>query len=285
MNWKYIKSFLILLLVLVDVLLVKFCYDYYMAREFTPRTAAEDAAAVLAADGITVSPDLLAVQAAVAPPRRCAYTREDYARLVFGILLGETPDGFFLLPDGIRAVTADGDEATVGYDFSLRFTAAGRDADEVEAAYAKGYPATADTAAVRRALEALLGLEEGGAKNFPATTADGYVFFTRTSSADGIPLAKDACVFAFLGTELVYARGSYLFLATEATDAEPLLTRINILLSERRRGARGTVRDISLCYAPYEDAAEGTLWLFPVYRVTYADGSTSVVNAQSGEIY
>ncbi len=285
MNWKYTKSFLILLIVLVDILLVRFCYDYYMAREFTARETAEDAVAVLQAGDIEVSADLLAVRADSAPTRRCAYTREDYARLVFGILCGKDADGFFLLPDGIRAVTADGDAARLGYDFSLEFVAAGRDAAVIEAAYAKGYTATADTEAVRRALETLLGLPEGAAKSFPATTADGYVFFTRTAAADGIPLSLDDCVFAFLGTELVYARGSYLFLSTEAEDAEPLLTRINILLSERRRGAAGTVRAISLCYAPYEDAAEGTLWLLPAYRVTYADGSVSVVNAQSGEKY
>ena len=128
MNWKYIKSFLILLIVLVDILLVRFCYDYYMAREFTARETAEDAVAVLQAGDIEVSADLLAVRADSAPTRRCAYTREDYARLAFGILCGKDADGFFLLPDGIRAVTADGDAARLGYDFSLEFVAAGRDA-------------------------------------------------------------------------------------------------------------------------------------------------------------
>ena len=138
---------------------------------------------------------------------------------------------------------------------------------------------------MRRAFETLLGLPEGGAKNLPATTADGYVFFTVRAEAGGIPLAFDDCVFAYLGTELVYVKGSYLFLATEAGDVEPLLTRVNILLSERRRGAVGEVESITLCYAPYENAAEETLHLLPAYRVTYADGSVSVVNAQSGEKY
>ena len=124
MNWKYTKSFLILLIVLVDILLVRFCYDYYMAREFTARETAEDAVAVLQAGDIEVSADLLAVRADSAPTRRCAYTREDYARLVFGILCGKDADGFFLLPDGIRAVTADVDAARLGYDFSLEFVAA-----------------------------------------------------------------------------------------------------------------------------------------------------------------
>ena len=174
MNWKYIKSFLILLIVLVDILLVGFCYDSSRARAFPARETAEDAVAVLQAGGIEVSADLLAVRADSAPTRRCAYTREDYARLVFGILCGKDADGFFLLPDGIRAVTADGDAARLGYDFSLEFVAAGRDVAVIEAAYAKGYTATADTEAVRRALETLLGLPEGAAKSFPATTADGY---------------------------------------------------------------------------------------------------------------
>lgn len=285
MNWKSIKSFLILLVVLVDVLLLRFCYTYYTSRDYTARDTAEDAAAILGESGITVSPDLLAVRADRASARSCTYTREDYARLVLSLLSAADTDGIFLLPDGIRAVTEAGDVALLGNDLSIDFTAAGRDAAAVEAAYAKGYAATADTAAVCRAFETLLGLPEGGAKNLPATTADSYVFFTVRAEAGGIPLAFDDCVFAYLGTELVYVKGSYLFLATEAGDAEPLLTRVNILLSERRRGAVGEVESITLCYAPYENAAEEMLRLLPAYRVTYADGSVSVVNAQSGEKY
>ena len=285
MNWKYVKSFLILLVALADILLLRYCYHYYTTRDYTDRMTAEDAAAILAADGIEVSPDLLAVRADSAPARRCTYTREDYARLVLGLLTDAEIDGIFLLPDGIRAVTAAGDVALLGNDLSLCFTAADRDTDALAAEYAKSYAATADTEAPRRALEALLGLAEGGANGIPATTAGGYVFFTVSAEAGGIPLALDDCVFAYLGTKLVYAKGGYLFLATEALDAEPLLTRVNILLSERRRGATGTVTAVTLCYAPYEDAAESALWLFPAYRVTYADGSVSVVHAQSGEKY
>lgn len=285
MNWKYIKSFLILLVVAVDILLVRVCIGYYTARGYTARSTAEDAAAILAQSGIEVSPDLLAVRADRAPERRCAYAREDYARLVLGLLTEDAVTGIFRLPDGIRAVTAAGDTILLGDDLSIDFLAAGRDAAIIEAACTKDYPATADTSAVRSALETLLGLPEGGAKSIPATTADGYVFFTVRAKAGGIPLSLGDCVFAYLGTELVFAKGSYLFLATAAADDEPLLTRVNILLSERRRGAVGRVEEISLCYAPYEDDAEGTLLLFPAYRVRYADGSISVVNARSGEKY
>ena len=151
MNWRYIKSFLILLVVLVDVLLLRFCYTYYTARDYTAQDTAEDAAAILGESGITVSPDLLAVRADSAPARSCTYTREDYARLVLSLLTDAETSGIFLLPDGIRAVTAAGDVALLGSDLSIDFTAAGRDAAAVEAAYAKGYDATADTAAVRGA--------------------------------------------------------------------------------------------------------------------------------------
>ena len=86
MNWKSIKSFLILLVVLVDVLLLRFCYTYYTSRDYTAHSTAEDAAAILGESGITVSPDLLAVRADSVPARSCTYTREDYARLVLSLL-------------------------------------------------------------------------------------------------------------------------------------------------------------------------------------------------------
>ena len=111
MNWKSIKSFLILLVVLVDVLLLRFCYTYYTSRDYTAHSTAEDAAAILGESGITVSPDLLAVRADSVPARSCTYTREDYARLVLSLLSAADTDGIFLLPDGIRAVTTAGDVA------------------------------------------------------------------------------------------------------------------------------------------------------------------------------
>ena len=86
MSWKSIKSFLILLVVLVDVLLLRFCYTYYTSRDYTAHSTAEDAAAILGESGITVSPDLLAVRADSVPARSCTYTREDYARLVLSLL-------------------------------------------------------------------------------------------------------------------------------------------------------------------------------------------------------
>ena len=138
MNWKSIKSFLILLVVLVDVLLLRFCYTYYTSRDYTAHSTAEDAAAILGESGITVSPDLLAVRADSVPARSCTYTREDYARLVLSLLSAADTDSIFLLPDGIRAVTTAGDVALLGNDLSIDFTAAGRDAAGVDAASANG---------------------------------------------------------------------------------------------------------------------------------------------------
>ena len=285
MNWKNIKTFLIILLLAVDLLLVYFCADYYFSRDYTRRETAEDAAAILAAQGVEVSPDLLAARVDRVPVRTCAYVREDYLRLVVSLLFGKNADGFYLLPGGLRAETAAGDVAVVGKDLSLHFVGAGRDVSAMEAAYAKGSAVTVDISASRTALENLLALPDGGAKNFAATSADGYVFFTLSPTASGIPLCGGDCVFGFVGDRLVYADGSYLFLATGESELEPLLTRANILLSEQRRGAHGKVVSLTLCYAPYEDEAEGTLLLLPAYRVEYADGSASVVNALTGEKY
>ena len=285
MNWKNIKTFLILLLLAVDLLLGYLCVDYYFSRDYTQRDTAEDAAAVLAAQGVEVSSDLLAARVDRAPVRSCAYAREDYLRFVISLLFGGDADGFYLTPDGLRAETAAGDIAIVGKDFSLYFVGAGRDASVIEAAYAKGYAATADVSASRAALETLLALPEGGEKELAATSADGYVFFAVSAAAGGIPLCGGDCVFGFVGDRLVYAAGSYLFLSTAEGESEPLLTRANILFSEQRRGARGKVVSLTLCYAPYEDEAEGALLLMPAYRVDYADGSASVVNALTGEKY
>ena len=88
MNWKNIKTFLIILLLAVDLLLVYFCADYYFSRDYTRRETAEDAAAVLAAQGVEVSPDLLAARVDRVPVRTCAYVREDYLRLVVSLLFG-----------------------------------------------------------------------------------------------------------------------------------------------------------------------------------------------------
>lgn len=285
MNWKSIKTFLIVLLIAVDVLLGCFCIDYYVSRDYTRRDTAENAAEVLAARGIEVSPELLTARVDRAPVRSCAYAREDYLRFVVMLLFGRDADGFYLLPDGLRAETAAGDIAVVGNDLSVRFIGAGMDTAAMEAAYAGSTAAGDDISAERKALEALLALPEGGAKAIPTTRADSCVFFRVSPTAGGIPLCGGDCVFGFVGEKLVYASGSYLFLATVESESEPLLARVNILFNEQRRGVQGKVASLALCYAPYEDEAYGTLILIPAYRVEYADGSVSVVNALTGEKY
>ena len=47
--------------------------------------------------------------------------------------MGEEAEGIYLLPNGIRAETADGKVATLGYDFSLQYVSPDADKDRLTA--------------------------------------------------------------------------------------------------------------------------------------------------------
>lgn len=287
MNWKQVKNLLLLLLTAVNILLFTFVYKHYQESNYTDAVTAKRATAILQDSGITVESEMLSVRNDSVEMLGCAYDREEYLCYAAALLLGEEAEGIYLLPNGIRAETADGKVATLGYDFSLQYVSPDADKDRLTAAWQSAEsPAEDDTCKIEKnALEELLTLPEGALKNASCTHADGYTFITVEQSESGIPLYGMECCFGFSGDVLIFAEGKYCFgIPTEKT-SEPLLNRINILFSEKERGKTGHITDIALCYTLYEDAQNGSLLFVPAYALTYADGERIAVSARSGKTY
>ena len=287
MNWKQIKNLLLLLLTAVNLLLLYFCYNYYQQREFTDDDTAKQAVAILKKSGISVSYELLSVQNDSADTLSCSYDREEYLCYAAALLFGEEATGIYLLPNGIRAETASGKTALLGYDFSISYADPAIPASALQSALQTARsPVGDETCAVEKhALEALLALPEGALKTARCVHADGYTFITVAQQENGIPLYGMECRFGLSGDRVIYAEGSYCFSIPTEKESEPLLNRINILFSEKERGSIGRITDIALCYTLYEDAQTGSLLFVPAYALTYADGSRTAVSAISGNAY
>lgn len=284
MNWKHVKNLFLLLLIAVNLLLFYFVYSDYSETAFTDPVTAERAAALLRADGITVSETLLAEKNDTAKTLSVPYDREQYLLTAAAVLLGRSPDGIYLLPNGIRAETEDGEAVLLLNDLTVSYEA--KDSIAAKDAYqqARSPRTEEEEKAAVKAFSALLALPEETVQTAHISAKDGFTFLTLTQSADGIPLAGITCTFGMREGRLVYAAGRHFFGAPQKSEETPLLNRVNILLKERERGTRGTVKSISLCYALYEATESGSLLFVPAYTVTYADGSVSTVNAVSGDI-
>lgn len=277
MNWKHVKNIFLLLLLFVNLLLGSFVYGDYRETAFTDSETAARAAALLRADGLRVSEALLAVQNDEAASYHAPYDREEYLMAAATFLLGEAPDSVYLLPHGIRAETEGGAFALLKNDLSVAFGtpfAAERTLSYTEE---EGEAATVAFASLLRLTENEL--SDAGLQK----TEDGWLL-TLTQTIGGIPLADATCTFGMTDGKLVYAVGRHFFGAPDAREEAPLLNRVNILLKERERGARGSVVKISLCYALYENTERGLLSFIPAYRLQFANGEAHVVNAISGDI-
>lgn len=285
MSWRTVKNFLLILLVAVNALLAVFAYNYYVDSRFTDASTAEGAAKILEKSGINVSSELLSVKNDTAAALYTGYDRESYVCLAASVLFGREADGVYMLPSGVRAETADGDSALIGYDMSIDFAAAG-EKETLEAALKTATAATADESkAARTFLESTLALEGGSIKESDCKKGGDCVFVTVKNTAEGLKVYGMEAVFGVRGDKIVYANGKYFFCTPSGEENAQLLNRVNIMFSEKERGVSGTVTDIELCYTLYEDAESGLMLFIPAYALTYSDGSVHAVNAISKNLY
>lgn len=285
MSWKNVKNLLIVLLLAVNVVLMMFAYNYFLASRFTDGETAAMASAVLAKNDIKISADKLAVQKDTADVLFCAYDREHYLALAASLLLGKEADGIYMLPNGIRAETLEGDTVLLGYDMSIDYKNFAL-ADEINAALDGAKPMDADASKqIRTALEELIALPENSLEGAKCTSFGDYTFITAEQFENSLSLYDMTCVFGIKNGKIVYAGGKHFFGVPEGKEAAQLLDRVNIMFSEKQRGEAGTVSDISLCYTLYEDSQTDRMLFIPSYKITYEDGKTNTVNALSKEKY
>ncbi len=285
MNWRQVKIFLILLLAVVNLLLFYLTANFYAQRSFISEDTAVRAAALLKDSGIDVSAELLRVQNDQPDTWYCDYVKDDYLYLTATMLFGAEPSRVYLLPDGMRAESADGAVVRLCEDLSVLYTAKETGADEWRTAFENAAETGRDTEAEQKILEKLLFLESGSLTGTSFYAAGERLFAVIAQSQAGIPVSGMECVFGFSGGTLCYAEGNCFFMRPAGMQSAPILNRINILFSEKASGMRGTVSRIELCYALYESAKESRMYYIPSYTVFYADGAVSVVNALSGEKY
>lgn len=282
MNWKYVKTFLIVLLLAVNGLLGYLAYSAYSDTAFTSTATAEGAARVLEKSGISVSPDMLSVKNDRAKSLAGEYNRESYLMSVAAFLLGEEPSGSFLLPSGILAENSRGESVLVNSDLSLHYVASG--IDESNLAYT---PLTdeKELTAARELFASILGYDKGAFDGAPVCKHGDILLFTLSQKEENIPLYGYDCTFGIRDGSIVYASGKHFFGSFSESSEAPLLNRTNILLSEKARGRTGTVEKIDLCYVLYEDTKQDLLRLIPAYSVSYAGGETSIINALDASIF
>ena len=282
MNWKYVKLLLILLLVAVNILLASLIFDYYSESAFTDGETAEKVSAILKESGIYADASDIAVKNDTAKNYTAPFSREDYLLSVAKFLLGEDPSGVFLTPSGIRAENSLGETAYVYNDMRIFYSASGINGDGL-----LGKPITDEEAAnaVREQFALILGYSAEDFENITMLRKDDVYIMTLTQKEDNIPLNGYECTFAIRENKIVYASGKHFFGAFAESEEAPLLNRANILLSEKARGARGTVTGISLCYVLYEDTKLGEIHLAPAYKVTYGEGHTSIIDARSADLF
>ena len=285
MSWKNVKSFLIVLLVLVNIALCAFAYKYFIASRFTDSGTAAMASSLLEKSGIVITADKLAVKNDSADVLFCEYDRENYLAFVCSLLFLKEADGIYLLPSGIRAETLEGDMLLLGYDMSIDYTNAALK-DEITLALQNAAPmATEEAKTARQSLESLIALPENSLANAKCTAFGQYTFITANQFENSLLLYDMTCVFGLKDGKIVYAFGKHFFGVPEGKESAQLLDRVNIMFSEKQRGKTGTVKDISLCYTLYEDSQNDRMLFVPSYKITYTDNTQNTVNALSKEIY
>ncbi len=285
MSWKSVKNILIILLLAVNILLAFFAYNHYVPARITDSNTALSAAKTLRSSGIFVTTELLSVRNDSLDILYTDFDREEYVCLAAAMLLGKEADGIYMLPNGVRAETLDGESAYIGYDMSLEFVARDKK-DIIESAVAASNSASGDESEAACALiESRFAIESGSLDRTLCKKSGNIIFVNVQSTENNIPLYSMNAIFGLEGERIVYAEGKHFFGVPLESENAQLLDRINILFSEKERGMRGNVKNIHLCYALYEDSENGRMMYVPSYEIIYDSGKTSVINAISKKLY
>lgn len=285
MNWKHTKTFLIILLAAVNILLCVYVLGHFNDNYFVGEEEAQEACNALKNSGIYVDASLLGGQNDNAGILICTYDREEYISLVASVLFGKEADGIYMLPTSVRAETKEGDVAVLGYDMSIDYVMPEITEDIDGILESAVVLSDADSKKDRKKLEQILALPSGSLDGAECKKSGDYVFISAYQTENNIPIYDMSCVFGVLGDRIVYAKGKHFFSIPVDKQDTPILNRINIMFSEKKRGAKGKVNAITFCYTLYENALSKSMMLVPSYAVEYDDGTVNAVNAVSKELY
>lgn len=286
MNWHPVKTILLLLLLAANLFLLGTAAGGRIEEERQYAESAQSAAALLAENGIEVDASLLAPRDAM--PRSYSFTaaRTDLYCSAAALLLGQSPNAVFLLPDGLQAETASGASVRLSFDGRVLLPATADDA-AFPAEFAAMPEERNAFAEELRVIREKTALSESELVPLGYAEANGVTYLNCRRMLDGLPVCGCDCVFGVSDGRLTAARGSLFFAGGEKTAAAaPCLDRVNIMLSELRRGETGAVRRITPCYAVYESAEKDKTFAYPAYEIVYEDeaGTRSVcVCALNGE--
>lgn len=283
-NWSSTKTLLLVLLVAVNLLLGVYVYNHFKDNYFIGEDVAAEASEILKKSNIKVDASLLDGFNEDGDVLICSYEREDYVMLVASLLLGKEADGMYVLPHGVRAETFESETAVIGYDMSISFVS--KELSDIDGLLGGASPQSdSECKNERKTLERVLALPSGSLDGAECKKNGEYVFITVCQEENDIPLYGMDCVFGMHGEKIIYAKGKHLFCVPEEKQDTPILDRINIMFSEKSRGAEGEVVSITFCYTLYESSASKTMMLIPSYAVRYADGTVHAVNAVSKDLY
>ncbi|MBQ7661561.1 MAG: hypothetical protein IJS44_05855 [Clostridia bacterium] len=270
MNWHPVKIVLLVLLIFANLFLLGTAAGGKIEEDRQYEESAATLSTLLATHGIDIDEAFLTVKDAPGGYHTFAAPIGDLMTSAATRLFGSPPTAVFLLPRGLCAEIDDGRSLTLSYDGQITFSAT--DGASLPASFS---PVDEDDA-VKADLALLsekiaLGMTELVPVGVCETDSETYYDCRQT--LDDLPVFGSACVFGLADGELTAAAGS-LFLpgGVHTFTAAPCLDRMNIMLSELRRGARGRVESLSLCYAVYENGERTKLFAYPAYEIVYATG-------------
>lgn len=277
MNWHPVKSVLLILLLLSNLFLLATTAGGRIERERQYAASAAQAASLLSQSGIEIDEAILAVRESAPLSYTFAAARTDLYCAAAERFLGCAPAEVFLLPDGLLAKA--GERAVrLAYDGRILFPA-GSDDLSLPTGF-DALPPEKDAYAAEKRLLYALTLSDADTLAVRGCAKGGdTVYFNCQSKLGDLPVFACDCVFGVKDGKLTAADGK-LFLAGGARTsvASPCLDRVNIMLSELRRGATGRVTGMTLCYAIFENAEKDKTYAYPAYEIVYENaGETQSV--------
>lgn len=323
MNWKNVKIYLIIVLLLLDIFLAVNILILGNGKSRLEKDSIENTVGILGEGGILIDPSLIPDELESLKIIESSFSGIGYETVAEKIS-DSVKESVNVLPDGtIRIYTADGSSFSFGSGFGFSYSApndsaraiispiatcdlTSANADNAEVFDAPSNVADAEVSAeslskeeTELAASFLNKLTFAGVSSFSyrydyRSTENDKTYICCVQTADGIDITDNRLILTLADGKIVSADGAWFFADNSSAYSSELYDQLSILLKElQTKLALGSdnaesvynITSLERVYCPYFNSDRSAVYFLPGFKITTDEPAVRIYDAVNCELF
>ncbi len=303
MNWTNLKTYLIILLAVINIFLIVNYMDSASSNTQLDDVAISNTVEFVEKQGIELEKYIIPTEVYNSNIIECPYGEEYYERIATAISNSEK-ESINILPDNsIKINTVSGASFTFdsAFGFSYAKSSSNEDQEALTLEYSSGNDKqTSLSREQRKALSAFIHPVSQNTKELSysvksvATKSNGNILAVCSQHINNIPVYTNSLTVEFQDNEIVSAFGTWFFPSSTESYIFRLYDQLSILVKEAQLFKSDhtditpepyKITDIEHIYSIYRSANNDKVYFIPSWKLSDSRGSERIYNAVNCELY